>query len=277
MKNILKTLVLALGLCFLCVSCGEKDEPDSASSNQMILLKDSMLNGIIDSFRVKSFDAKKIRCSGPGCENIGIGTISNSGSFAFSMASPGEDCLKKINMGEGFSGNISDTTALIALYALEALGSSYGLPVYELLRTNCLQVGDLQKVGTAYSILIYSNKTVSVSGNNTITEESIDEQYSIVNIQYCNFKLKKGWNELVYKTTKRIITTYSYREETSLTDTITNDLKWRLMRYPDNGYQYDQNLKSTSMHSLKTTFLFSRNILPTHLRGFSDSVPPTQN
>ncbi|WP_243347903.1 hypothetical protein [Parabacteroides sp. FAFU027] len=250
MKCLLKVFALFLGVCFLFVGCS--DEPDSANSNQGGSLNNNVISGSIDSFQNKNINVTTVSCYGTGTDILGSGTISSLGRFSFPLTSPPENCLREIFDGGIFVGTISDTTALIGFYALQTFKSNQEIASYCLIRTNCNQINELRKVGVAYTCLVYSNKDVSIFGNHTITDEYADPQYSGKSVQYCSFRLKKGWNELVYKTTKRVITAYSHLEETSLTDTITSDLKWKLLS--DINYQYG-NAYNKNVNLIESIFL----------------------
>lgn len=219
-------LALSLSVGMVCVSCGgDEDEPSANASS----LSNSALNGKIDSYDGSVSFAKALVYDNESYsyQSVGEGSISSNGSFSISLATPPNSSLCKIDLDSLFVGAISDTSALVLEEPL-GIGAYSGTSMTgALLKANFSSVNSSATEGAAYSIFIYSNKEVKVSGKSSISENI--SGYQVTYVENNNFTLNKGWNELVYKISKLSYSGTSVTEELTLTNTVSSDLKWRLI------------------------------------------------
>ena len=231
MKNLLKMSLLALSLSvgMVCVSCGgDEDEPSGNSGS----VSNSVLSGKIESFdgsvsQVKAFTYFSDIAT--PCQNVGEGAILSDGSFSINLATPVSSSLSKIEVDDAFVGTISDPTALVSQDTLGIHAYTGGTMAGVLLKCNNTNIEEEGLEGAAFSVFVYSDKEVKVSGKTSGSISDSEYQVNIEIIENDNFTLKKGWNELVYRVTKLSYTATSFTQEISLTNTISSDLKWRLV------------------------------------------------
>ena len=246
-------LALSLSVGMVCVSCGgDEDEPSANTSS----LSNSALSGKVESFDGSASTVKAMvysyTTSSTIQSSVGEGAISSGGNFSMTLATPDNSYLGKIEADSSFAGTISDPTALVSQNELEIGAYSGNSLVGVLLKANFSgSVDDISTEGAAYSMFIYSNKEVTVSGKSSFSETYSGYQMSYV--ENCNFTLKKGWNELVFKLSKFSYTNTSITEEVTLTNTISSDLKWRLVSGTLKSAVVDNSPKA---HFPKTPLIF---------------------
>ncbi len=245
----LLALSLSVGMVF--VSCGgDEDEPSANATS----LSNSVLSGKVESFDGSVSQVKALAYTSDAEDtyiNVGEGAISSTGSFSINLVAPGNAGLCKIGMDSSFVGTISDTTALISKESLVFAAYSGTSVNGALIKSNFTSTDLTENQGAAYSIFVYSDKDVKVSGKSSISENI--SGYQLNYTENYNFTLKKGWNELVYKVSKVSYTTTTVTEELSLTNTISSDLKWRLMSDALKSAMVDDSAKA---HFLKTPLIF---------------------
>lgn len=112
-------------------------------------------------------------------------------------------------------------------------------------------------------MFIYCNKLVTISGTTTTTSGPSDnEEY----VEKDNFTLVKGWNEVVCKVTKYTTTSNNLKQEITLTNAVTSDLKWRFI--PKTSLSNASATRSTGVPQLKSFQLNHRSLLFKHKKKF---------
>lgn len=261
MKKLLKTVLFVAAVSSMCVSCGG-DEDESESKYAKSSLTNPVISGNIELFTAGSADTMAAimiqDSSATNLSNIGQGVISSSGSFSFTLATPADSNLTIINPGESYQGTISDPTALVSSFPLEFVGYK-GVDLTGIfLKSNFSNEEGSVKEGAAYSIFVYSNKVVTISGKSTDSETDSEAQMSISLTENDNFTLEKGWNELVCKINTLSVSVNGITEEVSVTNAISSDLKWRLWSVDNSAsLRSSDRIGSASLPNLRTPRLFS--------------------
>lgn len=261
MKKLLKSVLFMAAVSSMCVSCGGDDEDSPEQKFAASSLTNSVISGKIESFISGSINQMMaILILGEDDNsylNIGQGEVSSTGSFSVTLAAPVDSNLCKIEMDGDFAGNISDTTALISYSILNIYGFNGENLTGGLLKSNFSDPDVSESEGASYSIFVYCNKALIVSGKATDSYVDSETQASQELIENDNFALVKGWNELVYKITKSNITSNSIKMEVSLTNAITSDLKWRLFSADNlSSLRSSINTKYATFQAIKTPLLF---------------------
>ncbi len=264
MKKLLKVVLFIAAVSCLCVSCGGDDEDSKFAASS---LTNSVLSGNIESFTASNANimaAFLLRYNDTiPLFNVGYGEISSAGKFSFSLATPADSNLTAIE-SQGYVGTISDPTALVSEVPLQFIAYNGEEFAGGLIKSNFSSIQGSILKGAAYSIFMYSNKAVTVTGNQTGSYIDSESQVSINAIKNNNYSLIKGWNEIVCKLTRLDITSNSISAEVSLSNAITNDLKWRLWSEDAlNSLRSSDKASSASFQKLSAPLLFSpKKIIP---------------
>lgn len=243
MKRFLKFFVLLFALSATIVSCEKDDEP-STSSNENSSLSNNVLSGKIDLFTNGSTNGvKALLYQNEDTTRMGYSAITSDGSFSFTLSTPTTSDLENFaqhNLSESFTGTVSDANALTSQSTLGFWTYLNGSFSGDMIKTNFSILNNRHKKGSSWSIFIYCDREVTVSGKKTNMYDEGTTYSTTLTANY-NFTIKKGWNELVTKVINfSESSTGSDVEEISLSNTITSDLKWRL---------FSDNLRSASIES----------------------------
>lgn len=202
----IKLLLIALVL-FAC------DDQELSTDTLSSIEKGSKLSGKIVNIESGDIDSVAIICQNGdwgGSYVLTRSAVSASGEFTMSLPIPSD--LERIGeiFSGGFSGTISDELAsLFQGVGSEITAYKNKVEVGTVVKCNYLNLNNSSNINAAMSGFIYCDREVYVKG--------IDSQYGV----YYDFKMQKGWNELV----KKKISNPDY--SISLSNTVTSDLKWR--------------------------------------------------
>jgi hypothetical protein len=187
-----------------------------------------------------STEVNKVTCYYGDDSVIGESAITSDGRFSMILPTTNIGLVNLSNeLPKGVT--VSDSTSLYLPANLEVFkGTNY---VGELRKCNFTGAIDslYQKVGNTYSALIYSEKSVTVKGTYT---------YNSGSVEYYNFSLAKGWNEIGFKLTARSTNTSGNAIYTvSFTNDIPADLQWRYFKESSSSVK-PQNSKKTLLSGI---------------------------
>jgi len=212
MKALIKFYSLTIILIILFVSCENKTE-----------LTGNYISGTVENYDPTTFDS--INCMDYQLDSnylmitkyhkVGKCTISKNGNFNTALNEPlyTYPIMDRIDKAMV----ISDSTAIIGYLILQAYknGNVVGYVI------KCSEEYYNYPTGSNFSTMIYVNKDVTINGTSNIGI-NFSTTYHL--------NLKKGWNEVINTYT---VTTLGTTTKSSLdvTNTTTEDLKWRFIKY----------------------------------------------
>ena len=201
MKTFFKVVLFVFVAAFY--SCG-KDEVSSASSS---ITSAGVISGTISNYGVSPVDSIHFN----GSKAI----VSTDGKFSYTLSIPKSADLDEI--GETAGLKISDVKALISdpvdivAYHNDQNG--------ELLKTNITE-NMTSFEGLSFSLFLYCDRDITITG----TGSNKGEVMEFTGTMTFDLKLKKGWNEMVFKIEKFSLNTNDVTMRVSTT--IPSDLKW---------------------------------------------------
>ncbi|MFM2290861.1 MAG: hypothetical protein RIS29_674 [Bacteroidota bacterium] len=205
MKLSIYLIIAILVLSF--TACDHKDETGTTS-----ITGTNTISG-----KVSNYSSDKIDSIGAiDYAMLGSSKISTSSDFSLSLKLPQ---LRRIGTQPGIT--VSDSTALIGNVYICTF--KYGKNSGELKRCNFISDSTFY-VGMAYSSFIYCDRSITVKGTE-ITDKSNSIYTHKESLNY-NFRLVKGWNELIIKVESYTNSSKSYVVVYSMTNTIPSNLKW---------------------------------------------------
>lgn len=201
MKTFFKVVLFVFVAAFY--SCG-KDEVSSASSS---ITSAGVISGTISNYGVSPVDSIHFN----GSKAI----VSTDGKFSYTLSIPKSADLDEI--GETAGLKISDVKALISdpvdivAYHNDQNG--------ELLKTNITE-NMTSFEGLSFSLFLYCDRDITITG----TGSNKGEVMEFTGTMTFDLKLKKGWNEMVFKIEKFSLTTGDATIKVS--NAIPSDSKW---------------------------------------------------
>ena len=205
--------------CFVFFSCKNDDVTlvNSSISNS------GAISGKISNWSVGSlvFDSVAAFSWGEGLVELGISEVTTDGIFSINLINPP---LYKMGRVSGIV--INDTTAMtgsVVVFQTLKNGSEMG----EVIKCNYSNSDSLNKVGMSYSQFVYSDRVLILKGTHTETDVNNWSDFTYVQSTVCDVKLNKGWNEIVDKLVAYSVTSKAETKTISLTNVITDDLKWK--------------------------------------------------
>lgn len=210
MKTFFKVVLFVFVAAFY--SCG-KDEVSSASSS---ITSAGVISGTISNYGVSPVDS--IHFNGSNA------IVSTDGKFSCTLSIPKSADLDEIGATAGLK--ISDVKALISdpvdivAYHNDQNG--------ELLKTNITE-NMTSFEGLSFSLFLYCDRDITITG----TGSNKGEVMEFTGTMTFDLKLKKGWNEMIFKIEKFSLTTGDATMKVS--NTIPSDSKWLYMWVEDSA------------------------------------------
>jgi hypothetical protein len=202
MKTFFKVVLFVFVAAFY--SCG-KDEVSSASSS---ITSAGVISGTISNYGVSPVDS--IHFNGSNA------IVSTDGKFSKTLSIPRSTDLYEIGLTDGLK--ISDVKALISeLEIVPYYNSNSGGG--ELLKTNITE-NMTSPEGASLSMFLYCDRDITITGTGSEKGEIME----FTGMMTFDLKLKKGWNEVVFKIEKFSLTTGEATMKVS--NTIPSDSKW---------------------------------------------------
>jgi hypothetical protein len=213
MKTFIKVVLFVFVAAFY--SCG-KDEVSSASSS---ITSAGVISGTISIYGVSPVDSIHFN----GSNTI----VSTDGKFTCALAIPKSADLHKYSAPIGVQ--TSDINALICELKIVPYSNT---GVGELMKTNFSEnITSLD--GLAFSDFIYCDRDVAIKGSYSGGIDIMSGGVSVSGMITLDFKLKKGWNEVIFTIEKGSLTTGD--ATVSVSNTIPSGLKWIYMGVEDSA------------------------------------------
>ena len=240
MKNY--TLFLLILSAFI-YSCENEETPKSENPS---IVASGELTGKIEDF--ESGDIDSIQVYDHSDSVIGSCNVDPSGEFSIRLTIPNSNPALLIDsyVLNVFSGNVSNLSASFSYAYLLCYkgGNKIGrlgkcnYPVSQTSNNVGLRFDGYNKnaifgkKGSAYSDIVYFSDSVTIKGNgfNDSYNQIVPGIYVEKMIVGYDLFFKKGWNEVVVKYTDYSTSTSAYTFKVTVSNMITNDLKWRFFR-----------------------------------------------
>jgi hypothetical protein len=196
-------------LCVLSLFACKDDEKETAVANASIT-QAGVLSGTIVSTNLPA-NGTVVCVDENSSTDIGTAKVGSDGKFSCTIKILSESSLVALEENDGMIISEKNVKGTVFFTHFRTTGSEINLFKTSINMENLSDITNSTEI--AVSVFMYVNKNVTISGN-----ENNDGENIIIDM-----KLKKGWNEVVQKSS---INLSSGQVESRITTTVPNGMKW---------------------------------------------------